>query len=136
MQTAVLPVISAIAAGVLIVGQMALMFAVTRLRRSVKAPLGDGSDPALQAAIRRHGNYAENAAIFVTSLALLEMLGAARPLVIGLATTFIVGRIAHAIGLSQPKTVNGWRVAGVFATIVAGVVLGVRLVTFALPHLG
>jgi uncharacterized membrane protein YecN with MAPEG domain len=83
--------------------------------------------------IRRHGNYAENAAIFVASLTLLEMLGAVRPFVIGLATLFILGRLLHAIGLSQENTVNAWRVTGVFATIGAGVALGVRLV---MPGIG
>ncbi|HVN00644.1 MAG TPA: MAPEG family protein [Caulobacteraceae bacterium] len=136
MQTVALPVASAIAAGALIVGQMALMLGVVIIRRRAGPSLGDGGDPVLLAAVRRHGNYAENAAIFVASLALLEMLGAARPFVIGLATLFILGRILHAIGLSQTKTANIWRVAGVFATVGAGVTLGVRLVTLAVTHLG
>ena len=116
MQTVALPVVSAIAAGVLIVGQMALMLITALRRRSTGQALGDG-DAALQRSIRRHGNYAENAAIFVASLTLLEMLGAVRPFVIGLATLFILGRLLHAIGLSQENTVNAWRVTGVIATI-------------------
>ena len=54
------------------------------------AALGDG-DPTVLRLVRRHGNYAENAAIFVASLALLEMMGAVRPFVIGLAALFIAG---------------------------------------------
>jgi len=134
MQTVALPVVSAIAAGVLIVGQMGLMLTTALRRRGTKQALGDG-DAALQRSIRRHGNYAENAAIFVASLTLLEMLGAVRPFVIGLATLFILGRVLHAIGLSQENTVNAWRVTGVFATIGAGVALGVRLVMLGIGHL-
>jgi uncharacterized membrane protein YecN with MAPEG domain len=135
MQTIALPVVSSITAGVLIIGQMALLFAVVRTRRQAKQSLGDGGDAKLIRAIRRHGNYAENAAIFVAGLALLEMMGALRLFVAGLATLFILGRILHAAGLSMEKAVNPWRAAGVFATIGAGVTLGVRLITLAIGHL-
>ena len=135
MQTIALPVISAITAGVLIIGLAALLLTVVQRRRSSRQALGDG-DATLQRLVRRHGNYAENAAIFVASLALLEMMGAARPFVIGLAALFIVGRLLHAIGLSRPNTVNAWRIAGVFATVAVGVVMGVRLVTLGVSHLG
>ncbi len=135
MQIVAAPVVSAVAAGALIIGQMGLMLTVVLRRRGARQSLGDGGDAALLRAVRRHGNYAENAAIFVASLALLEMLGAARPFVIGLAVLFVVGRILHAIGLSMTNTVNPWRVSGVFATVGTGVALGVRLVTLGLAHL-
>ena len=93
MQPVALPVVSAITAGVLIIGQMGLMLAVALRRRAAGVALG-GDDPALLRLVRRHGNYAENAAIFVASLALLEMMGAVRPFVIGLAALFIAGRLA------------------------------------------
>jgi uncharacterized membrane protein YecN with MAPEG domain len=128
-------VISAITAGVLIIGQAGLLVAVAQRRRSSRQALGDG-DATLQRLVRRHGNFAENAAIFVASLALLEMMGAARPFVIGLAALFIVGRLLHAIGLSRPNTVNAWGIAGVFATVTIAVVMGVRLVTLGVAHLG
>jgi uncharacterized membrane protein YecN with MAPEG domain len=135
VQAVALPVISAITAGVLIIGQAGLLLAVVLRRRATRQALGDG-DATLQRLVRRHGNFAENAAIFVASLALLEMLGAVRPFVIGLATLFIVGRLLHAIGLSRENTVNAWRIAGVVATVAAAVVLGVRLVTLGLGRLG
>lgn len=135
MPTVALPVISAITAGLLIVGQMGLMLTTAAHRRATSQALGDG-DATLQRLVRRHGNYAENAAIFVASLALLEMMGAVRPLVIGLAALFVVGRLLHAIGLSRENTVNVWRVAGVLATVTAGVVTGVRLVMLGVSHLG
>jgi uncharacterized membrane protein YecN with MAPEG domain len=136
MHTVALPVVSAITAGALLIGQMVLALAVVAVRRRSGPSLGDGGNPALTAAIRRHGNYAENAAIFVAGLALLEMMGAVRPFVIGLAALFIAGRIAHAIGLSLPKTLNVWRIGGVFATVAACVTLGVRLITLAAGLLG
>ena len=135
MQTVTLPVVSAITAGVLIIAQMGLLFAVAGVRRSLGQSLGDGDNPRLIRASRRHGNFAENAAIFVISLALLEMLGDARVFVIGLAIVFVIGRLLHAIGLSQTNTVNLWRIVGVVATAVAGVAVGVRLIMLGLGHL-
>lgn len=136
MQPVNLPVVSAFAAGLLIVAQMALMLNVALTRRRVGASLGNAGQPELERAVRRHGNFAENAAIFIAALSLVEMLGAQRWFVIALAAVFILGRVSHAIGLSMERTVNVWRVAGALATVGAGVALGVRLVTLALPHLG
>lgn len=129
------PVVSAITAGVLIVAQMALLFTVVATRRRVRQSLGEAGDPTLTRAVRRHGNFAENAAIFVTCLALLEMLGALRIFVAAMAALFVLGRILHAVGLSQTRTVNLWRVTGVFATVGAGVIVGVRLITVGVAWL-
>jgi uncharacterized protein len=134
-QTVVLPVVSSLTAGVLILAQMVLLWATVLVRRRVRQSLGEAGDPALTRAVRRHGNFAENAAIFVVSLALAEMLGAPRWFVAALAALFVVGRVVHAIGLSQTNTVNPWRVAGVIATVAAGLILGLRLVTLGLTWL-
>jgi hypothetical protein len=136
MQTVTLPVVSAITAGVLIIAQLGLMIATILVRRRVRQSLGEAGDPALTRAVRRHGNFAENAAIFIAALALLEMMGAVRWFVAGLAALFVLGRVLHAIGLSQAKTVNLWRVGGIFATVTAGLTLGVRLMTLGFARLG
>jgi uncharacterized protein len=133
--TVVLPVVSSLTAGVLILAQMVLLWATVLVRRRVRQSLGEAGDPALTRAVRRHGNFAENAAIFVVSLALVEMLGAPRWFVAGLAALFVIGRVVHAIGLSQTNTVNPWRVAGVIATVAAGLILGLRLVTMGVTLL-
>ena len=127
--------VSALTAGVLIITQMALLLTVVGTRRRVRQSLGEAGDPALTRAVRRHGNFAENAAIFVVSLALLEMLGALRLYVVPAAALFVVGRILHAIGLSQTNTVNLWRVAGIFATVLAGFLVGVRLIMLGVTWL-
>ena len=129
------PVVSALTAGVLIIAQMALLLTVIGTRRRVRQSLGEAGDPALTRAVRRHGNFAENAAIFVVSLALLEMLGAPRLYVVPAAALFVIGRVLHAIGLSQTNTVNLWRVAGVFATVLAGLLVGVRLIMLGVTWL-
>jgi uncharacterized membrane protein YecN with MAPEG domain len=135
MHAMTLPAVASITAGVLIIIQLGLMLVAAQNRRRARQSLGDGSDAALLRAVRRHGNFAENAAIFLVALALVEMLGAQRWLVAAAAVVFVVGRAAHAIGLSQANTVNGWRIAGIFATVAAGLTVGVRLIQLGLAHL-
>jgi uncharacterized membrane protein YecN with MAPEG domain len=69
------PIISAFTAGILMLLQTALVFAAVNQRRQHGPSLGESSDPNVTRAIRRHGNLAENAAIFIACVALLEMLG-------------------------------------------------------------
>jgi uncharacterized membrane protein YecN with MAPEG domain len=130
------PLISAIVAGVLIIGQMALLFVTAQTRQRLRQALGEGDDPAMARAVRRHGNFTENAAIFAVALALAEMLGAQRWLIVALAAVFLAGRVLHAVGLSQANTANPWRVAGAISTVGVGVVLGVRLVLLGAGRLG
>ena len=130
-----IPLVSAFTAGILILIQVWLMLAVIRLRRRNRQPLGDGGNVDLNRAIRRHGNFAENAAIFVAGFALLELLGANRMLLAGICTTFVVGRLSHAIGFSMKSEVNPWRTTGTFLTVLVGVALAWRLIATAVPQL-
>ena len=129
-----LPVVSMLFAGVLIVAQVALMLTVVIARRRARQSLGDGGHKELETAIRRHGNLAENAAIFVVCAALLEYGGTGRSALAVLCVLFVIGRIAHVIGLSLPRNVNVLRTAGVFLTAFVGISLGVRLVLLAFAH--
>jgi uncharacterized membrane protein YecN with MAPEG domain len=129
------PLISALTAGILIIMQLVLMVGVILARRSNQQSLGDGGKSNVLRAIRRHGNLAENAALFVAGFTLLEMLGGNRTSLELLCAAFVVGRISHAIGLSMEKTVNRFRFAGIGLTIIVGITLALRLVQIALPHL-
>jgi uncharacterized membrane protein YecN with MAPEG domain len=129
------PLISAATAGILILMQTALMMTVVAARRRNRQSIGDGGHHELLLAIRRHGNFAENAAIFLAGFTLLELAGGGR---IGLAimcAAFVLGRVSHAVGLSMPKTVNRFRVGGVVLTAIVGVTLGARLLLVAASQL-
>jgi uncharacterized membrane protein YecN with MAPEG domain len=130
------PVVSALTTGVLLILQMLLLLAAAMGRRRTRQALGEGDDPGLLRALRRHGNLAENAAIFLVGVTLYEMLGGRREWVEALCAAFIAARLSHAIGLSMPNTVNAFRVLGVFVTVVVNVTVAVRLVTISLPQLG
>jgi uncharacterized protein len=129
------PIVTAFTAGVIIVMQMALAFSVVRARRRARQSIGDGGDQGLLLAIRRHGNFAENAAIFIACFTLLEIMGGGGMGLAILCAGFVLGRIGHIIGLSMKDTVNPFRIGGIVLTIAVGLALGVRLILVAIPHL-
>jgi hypothetical protein len=133
MPTLAIPAVSALTGGVLIVLQMFLLLTVVLSRRSKQQSLGDGGNADMLRSIRRHGNLAENAAIFVVCAALLEMLGGSRLTVEILCAAFVLGRLSHAIGLSFGRTVNIFRFLGTVTTVIVGIAVGVKLIQIALP---
>jgi uncharacterized protein len=133
--TVIPPVISAFTAGILILLQTALVFAAVNQRRQHGPSLGESPDINVTRAVRRHGNLAENAAIFIACVALLEMLGGGRLWVEALCAAFVIARLLHAFGLSLKNTVNSFRVVGVVLTVAVGIALGGRLILVAAPYL-
>jgi len=129
------PLISAGTAGILIIMQTALMMTVVAARRRNRQSIGDGGHHDLLLAIRRHGNFAENAAIFLAGFTLLELTGGGRIGLAVLCAAFVLGRISHAVGLSMTKTVNPFRAAGVVLTAVVGLALAARLLLAAVSQL-
>ena len=85
--------------------------------------------------MRRHGNFAENAAIFVAGFTLFELIGGPRHSLEIMCAVFVAGRIIHAVGLSLKNTVNPLRVLGVFATVGVGLTLGVQLLMLGFAKL-
>ena len=133
--TVIPPVISAFTAGILILLQSALVFAAANQRRQHGPSVGEPTDLNVTRAVRRHGNLAENAAIFIACIALFEMLGGGRVWVEVLCAAFVAARLLHAFGLSLKNTTNAFRVVGIILTVFVGLTLGVRLVLVAAPYL-
>jgi uncharacterized protein len=114
---------------------MALMIGVVLARRKNRQSLSDGGHPDLLQAIRRHGNFAENAAIFIAGLALLELMGGDRFGIEIMSAIFVLGRLSHAVGLTLQPPTNVFRSAGIVATVLVGIALAVRLVSVGLQNL-
>jgi uncharacterized protein len=99
-------------------GLIALVLAiwVVRQRGKTKTNLGTGGHPAMERAVRAHGNFIEYVPLILLLLLMLE-LGGLAPLwihVMGIALT--IGRILHAWGLlSQPGESFG-RATGIALT--------------------
>jgi uncharacterized protein len=115
--------------------QIVLMIGVIRSRRKNFQSLSDGGHPDLLRAIRRHGNLAENAAIFIAGFTLLELMGANKAGVAIICAVFVIGRFSHAIGLTLDKPVSIFRIVGVMTTVLVGFVLAIWLIWIALSHL-
>ena len=131
------PIVSALVAAAIIILQQVLMFTVGIHRAQASIGVGFGDDQNLERKIRRHGNLAENAAIFVATLALAEMVGVPQLIVLGFGGVFVVGRLLHAVGMGSLSgshladggaLFKGMRAMGAFATLFSGIGLGAVLV--------
>jgi uncharacterized protein len=118
-------------------GLLALLFVtlsvrVIRGRVAARVSLGDGGNADLTRRIRVHANCAEYAPFGVLLLAIAELQGAGVLLLHGLGLLLLVGRLAHAIGLSAAPEISALRGGGMALTFAAliglsGVCLGLAL---------
>ena len=96
---------------------MVLTVRVGMVRMKAQVSLGDGGDFKLQSRIRAQGNYIEYAPFSLIGLFALAGLSAA-PLalhIFGLA--FLIGRIAHAIGMDGKNALGKGRPLGMILTV-------------------
>lgn len=77
--------------------------------------VGDGGDPGMTARMRAHANFAEYAPIVLVLLAAIELSGGARWWLWCAGAVFVVGRLAHAIGMTRPSP-NPFRAGGILST--------------------
>jgi uncharacterized membrane protein YecN with MAPEG domain len=81
---------------------------VVNLRRRLRVGLGDGGHPALQQAIRVHGNFIEYAPLSLVLILILELGQTSGWALHGLGAALFVGRLLHAQGLgSSPEESPG-----------------------------
>lgn len=97
-----LPVTAMVAAGCAIL-LVILAVDTIRQRLRIKAAFGDGGDARLISASRAHGNLAEHAPIVLIMLGLLETNNADSGILCWIGAIFLLGRVAHAIGLYTPS---------------------------------
>ena len=98
------------------------------LRRRLKVGLGDGEQPLLQRAARVHANFAEYVPFALLLMVFFELQTGARAWVHGLLIGLLIGRIAHAYGVSQPAENYGFRVFGMAMTFTALISPSLRLI--------
>ena len=129
-----LPIYAAALGAFLIVLQAGLMLTVG-LHRSKGQFIGNGDDRDLERKVRRHGNLAENAGLFLVVIALFEMIVGQTTYVAAVCIVFAVARVLHAIGFSSlagshgedltgaRKAFAGMRGIGAFGTLGVAVAL-------------
>lgn len=96
-----LPVTAFVAA---VCALLLLLTAVMTVRQRLRlgAAFGDHGDARLISASRAHGNLAEHAPIVVILLGLLESARANHMVLMAFGALFMIGRIAHIVGLHAP----------------------------------
>jgi uncharacterized membrane protein YecN with MAPEG domain len=121
-----MPYVSSFYAALVGVLCVVLSVMVIRLRVAKRISIGDGDDRTLSRMTRVFGNFAEYAPLVVILLVLAEMLGTAKLWLHIFGIVFIVGRIAHAVGLYRTLGINPGRTIGVLATL--GTILGLAAI--------
>ncbi|MBV9111362.1 MAG: MAPEG family protein [Hyphomicrobiales bacterium] len=116
-------------AALLMLMLVGLAIMVIHRRRSAGVGLGDGGNKALARAIRAHGNFTEYAPFALAAYILLALGGVSAGFIHALGVVFIVGRVAHAAGLSQHEGASVGRAIGVAATMLVLIAAALRLLT-------
>ncbi|OYU48668.1 MAG: hypothetical protein CFE31_09465 [Rhizobiales bacterium PAR1] len=116
---------------VLVLLGVVLAWRVIEIRRSQKIGLGDGEDKILRRRIRAHGNFSEYAPLLIGLLLALSMVGAREWAIHLVGLTGLVGRVLHAIGLSQTGGASFPRVGGMILTLSALVFGAILTLVFA-----
>ncbi|MEP3422856.1 MAG: MAPEG family protein [Erythrobacter sp.] len=132
------PYTAALVGAFLYILQQGLMMNTGAYRGKVGVGVGVGDDRHLERKSRRHGNLAENAAIFIVVLALTEMLIGTGPIVIAFGAVFALARVSHAFAFnslsgSHEKTEGGQkyllaRMIGALLSGLTGIALSLFLI--------
>lgn len=107
---------TAISASLLVFIYYKLTIVIIKLRHANRIRLGDGGLEPLENAIRAHGNFAEYTPFFLILLAIFELNGGFKWLVLLLGLIFIVGRLLHAKGIYEHDKHLNKRILGMKIT--------------------
>lgn len=110
------PTLTAGYSALLAIFYVAMSAHVIAARARTNISIGDGGNPHMLLAIRRHGNLAEYLPFAIVLMALAEMLGTGAVWLHASGLMLIGGRILHPIGLSLAEGTPITRVAGTLTT--------------------
>ena len=122
--------ISLAAAGAAALINLWLSIRIGSLRAAKKVSVGDGGDESLMRRMRAQANFIENTPIALILFAVIE---AARPMNLWLAIiacVFILGRVAHGVGMDG-GTLGQGRMVGTLTTMLTLLGLAVWAVVIA-----
>ena len=104
---------------------IALSVNVIRLRFKLKVGVGDGGQETLTKAIRVHGNFAEYMPLALILLAGYELSGADSLWLHICGSTLFIGRVLHAVGLSNSIGTSIHRVLGTLSMFIVLLMLAI-----------
>jgi uncharacterized protein len=114
--------------GLLVLFYIFLGMRVSALRGKAHATIGTGNDPALERAIRAHGNFSEYVPFALLLLGFMEMQRNSSYVLHALCLLLVAGRLIHAFGISQTRETMGFRVTGTVLTIAVLVIAAIVLI--------
>lgn len=117
--------ITAFYASLLTLLYVSLSFNIIRLRFKLKVGLGDGGKEPLIKAIRVHGNFAEYIPLALVLLAGFELNNNDALWVHVFGSALFIGRVLHAIGISQTTGTSAPRALGVVSTFTVLLLLAI-----------
>lgn len=104
-------------------------------RASRRVAIGDGGDAELVRRMRVQANFAEYAPLALILLGLAESLGTHRAVLHGLGLMLVIGRAAHAWGVSRNPEPFVFRQAGMGLTFTMIALATLACLAGALPRL-
>ena len=89
------------------------------IRRKLQIAIGDGDQPLLARAARVHTNFAKYVPLSLILIYFLETCSVSKLWIHLLCITLVIGRVTHALGISQAKENYRYRVTGMALTFTA-----------------
>ena len=123
---------AALYAGLNLLILLALAFLVTRQRLKARVNFGDGNHPALQRAIRAHGNAVEYVPAAIAALIAAALAGAPVWTIHAGGALLTVSRVLHGYGLSTAEGRTFGRAAGALGTRIAFILIAAAAIAAAL----
>lgn len=108
-----------------------LSIRIGMVRSAQKISVGDGGCEELIRRMRAQANFIENTPIVLILIGAIEAARGPNPWLTGVAALYILGRVAHGVGMDGGKLAVG-RMIGTLITMLAQVGLAVWAVTIAL----
>lgn len=105
------------------------------LRRNLKVAIGNGDQPILPRAVRAHANFVEYVPISLLLISFLEIRTRTNLWIHTLCIALVIGRIVHAIGVSQVKEDFRYRITGMVITFTVIVAASIGLMISYAFHL-
>lgn len=124
--------VTGLCAGILGIMFLVLTGMVGIQRGKTKTMLGDGGNEQLIRAIRRQGNFIEYVPLglflmFLCELNVSDIFGSAPDYIYGVGAALILGRLFHAIGISNDKFMK-FRVVGMVLTLLSILIPSIMLI--------
>ncbi|MDE2404516.1 MAG: MAPEG family protein [Sphingomonadales bacterium] len=101
---------------------------IGQLRHALKVSVGDGGQDLIMRRMRAQANFIEQAPLTLVLFAAVELAGKGGAWLAPLGAAFIVGRIAHALGMDSDTGFRAGRPIGMLTSYAAQITLAVTAV--------